>query len=153
MNQREAVYEATVSIIGKEFEDGMNCHEWFKARPALKEKLVANLAASLDKGDWSIKKEQENIKTYITGLIANYFRKDINLNGGDKYVPATTGTRTSNKQIKAMRGLLKKFAEGSDEHARLTKGIEAAVAVERAKKLEATIDVENLPEEFQDLVG
>ena len=148
-SQKQAVFLAVTNFYGDKFKNGMTHTSEDKA------KIIDSLIKSFENKEFGIKSEQANLKVYIRGLLNNHLTKDTRLNGGDKYVPANPGSRTgiSNKQIKAMRQLLKKYAEGSDEHTRVSKGIEAAVAVERAKKLEATIDVENLPEEFQDLVG
>ena len=153
MNQKEAVYNATTSIVGKDFKEGMNCGEYFKARPELKEKLIASLTSSFESGQWEIKNKQENLKTYIIGVIANYFRKDIRLNGGTAYVPEKTGARgVSTPEIKALKQLLKTLTEGSKDFAAVSAAIASESEKVKASRATSTIDTENLPEEFRYLV-
>ena len=54
MNQKEAVYSAVTSILGKDFKEGMDCAAFFKSRPELKKEFVSNLESTLSNGDWEV---------------------------------------------------------------------------------------------------
>lgn len=153
MNQKEAVFSAVTKVLGKDFKEGMDCAVFFKAQPELKKELIATLESSLNSGNWEIKNAQKNITSYIVGLVANYFRKDIRLNGGQAYAPANPGSKTGVRSpaVKAMRQLLKTLEEGSAEFIEVTSRIEATVAEIKASKAVAKIDKDNLPEDLKHL--
>lgn len=155
--QKETVFNAVCSIIGNDFKEGMDCGAWFKARPDEKAKLQTIVLEAFDSGTCEIKNEQANMNTYVAGMISNHLRKDVRINGGEKYTAKNPGSRAGqgDPQIKEARKLLKTLAEGSAEAAKCQAFIDAKVAAVKAEKAKASvaIDVTALPEELRGLVG
>ena len=146
-NQKEMVFSTVISFYGDKFENGMTFTKEDKS------KIVDNLLESFGKGEWEVKSPQENMRNYTVGLLNNHMRKDVRLNGGDKYTPKNPGSRThqSDDQVKNMRLLLKGFNEGSPEYTKIKKVLD-----ERIKELsvkEIDIDIESLPKELRGLIG
>ena len=149
--QKEAVFNVVTSHYGDKFENGMTHTK--EAKSAMVDKLIEMYEA----GEWEIKNEQQNLRSYVIGLLNNHLRKDTRLNGGEKYTPANPGSRAGqgDPQVKAIRQLLKTLEPESAEYIKAKAVLDervAAIKAERAKK-EVQIDVEALPEELKALVG
>ena len=151
--QKEVVYAAVVSTMGNEFKSGMDCGSWFKSHPEAKKALSESVIKSFNNNECALEKEQKSLTSYVSGLISNHLRKDTRLNGGEKYTPTNPGSRSSDPQIRAARQLLKTKEEGSVEAEKIQSFIDAKTAKIKAEKAKTAIDVENLPEELQGLVG
>ena len=97
--------------------------------------------------------DEKQLKGYVNALIANQLRKDTKLNGGEKYAPASSGTRShgGDDQLKQMRTLLK--ANLSNENRVVVQAhIEARIAeLEVAKQ--PTIDWDKVPEAVRLALG
>ena len=97
--------------------------------------------------------DDKQLKSYVNALISNQLRKDTKLNGGEKYTPASSGTRShgGDEQLKQMRLLLKTDLKDEDR-----KVVEAHIA-ERITELEAaklpTIDWNKVPEAVRLALG
>ena len=103
MNQREAVYSATKSVLKDatvSFEDGNNINtvmtEDFRKRihaivvSAFKEGKVEFKATASN--DSKLANESE-LSSYVSGLISNWFRKDKRFNGNTTYSAKNPGSR------------------------------------------------------------
>lgn len=88
----------------------------------------------------------EAMRSYVSGLISNWIRKDSRLNGGGKYVPKNPGTRTgsSDPQLKSLRALLSNVTT-DDERVEIQSYIDARLA-EIAKEKAPKVDLSALPE-------
>ena len=148
ISQKEAVFNTVKSFYGDKFENGMSHSKDAKAT------MVKSLVEQAD-DVFEVKSKQENMKTYIIGLLNNHLRKDTRLNGGDKYIAKNPGSRAGqgDPQIKASRQLLKTLVEGSAEYEKVTAFINTKVAANKAAKATIEIDTEALPEELRNLVG
>ena len=148
MSQKEAVFTVVTGFYGTKFQNGMDHSSDDK------KKMVDLLIESHERGEWEIKSKQENLRSYVIGLLNNHLRKDTRLNGGDKYVPENPGSRTgiTNPQVKALRQLRKTLADGSPEAAKVDAEIERIVGAAKAEKAKATINIDDLPEQFKSLV-
>lgn len=94
--------------------------------------------------------DDASLLKYIPGLVNNWVRKDLRLNGGVKYTAKNPGSRSGNgdEAIKNMKLLL---ANVTDPEAR------AAIQTEIDKRMEeikpkVTINVDALPEALRHLV-
>jgi len=147
--QKEAVFETVCKFYGQKFKNGMDHSKDDKS------KIVDALIESFEKGKWEIKSEQENLRTYVIGLLNNHLRKDTRMNGGDKYTAKNPGSRAGqgDPEIKEARKLLKTFEEGSDQYNKIQSVITAKVEAAKAEKQKTSIDVEALPAELRELVG
>ena len=94
--------------------------------------------------------DEVGLNSYISGLVSNWLRKDLRLNGGTKYVAKNPGTRTGSgdEQLKAMRAL---HAATADEEARaeIQAAIDARLFELKPKKV---INFAALPDSLKRLV-
>lgn len=117
ISQKEAVFNAVVSLYvqtGQTFVEG-NKIELSKEERAT---VTAMVVAGINAGDVVFSDEAllkhntpEKVKSYVSGMVGNWLTKDTRLNGGDKYKPATPGSRAGQgdeviKNLKALRTTL-----------------------------------------------
>ena len=167
MNQREAVYSATKSVLKDatvSFEDGNNINtvmtEDFRKRihaivvSAFKEGKVEFKATASN--DSKLANESE-LSSYVSGLISNWFRKDKRFNGNTTYSAKNPGSRAGqgDPQLKALRQLAKQFSGVDEAKAKeINAHIEARIKVvgaEKAKKID--IDLSQIPAELKTTLG
>jgi hypothetical protein len=95
------------------------------------------------------------LKSYTQGLVSNWLRKDIRLNGGVKHETKNPGSRagSGDDTVKALRALRSTLTD-SDQISEVESEIAARIAAHKASKAPKTvIDVSSLPEEFRHLVN
>jgi hypothetical protein len=145
MKQGDAVYQAVVNVCGQ--VDG-KYEPTKEQRAQIKQILFEGFKA----GKIVLGKEytDEELTSYIPGLISNWLRKDKKLNGGVAYVPANPGSRVKDPQVVAMKALLATKTDPA-ERAEIQEYITKRLAELKPTKT-ATIDVNALPEELQHLV-
>ena len=141
--QKEAVFHVVKSFYGDKFKNGQEYPQ------ADKREMVNILMEMYNSGEWEIKSEQENLRSYVVGLLNNHLRKDVRLNGGNKYEPKRKGSRSGDATVKAIRQLMKILDPESEEYARANDALNKRLA--ELNKVE--IDVEALPAELRGLVG
>ena len=95
-----------------------------------------------------------NLKVYASGLLTNWLKKDLSLNGGVKYKPENPGSRAGqgDSKLKELKKLLQVVPE--DKRAIVQAAIEKRIeelAAEKAKSIE--IDLSQIPEHLRDLLG
>lgn len=148
ISQKDAVFAVVTEFYGDKFENGMSHTKENKSA------IVDILVEQADK-EFAVKSEQENMRSYIIGLLNNHLRKDVRLNGGEKYVAKNPGSRAGqgDSEIKASRQLLKTLTEGTAEYTKVQNFITAKLAKNKAEKATIEIDKDALPAELQSLVG
>jgi hypothetical protein len=89
----------------------------------------------------------EKLIKYIPGLVNNWLRKDLRLNGGTEYVTKNPGSRSGSKdeQLQAMRALLA-ASTSSDARTQIQAAIDARMA---ELKPQVKIDITKLPEHLR----
>jgi len=91
------------------------------------------------------------MKTYVSGLVNNWIKKNPDFNCGVKYEPKNKGSRAGqgDEQIKALRQLLKQTTDpqATDE---INKAISERLAEIRPQQV-VTINVDALPEHLKHL--
>lgn len=100
-------------------------------------------AGEISMDNAAILADATKLRQYASGLLTNWLKKDVRLNGGTKYVPKSTGTRVSDPQIKEMRKLLSTVTDPMDRAV-----VEAEIAKRQAEINAAkapTIDFSVLP--------
>jgi len=147
-SQKEAVFAAVTKFYGSKFENGMSHTKEDKS--TIVDTLIEGVGT-----EFEVKNEQENMRSYIIGLLNNHLRKDTRLNGGEKYAPKNPGSRAGqgDSEIKASRQLLKTLVEGSPEAEKVKAFINSKLATIKAAKAVVEIDTEALPAELRSLVG
>jgi hypothetical protein len=111
-SQKEAVFSAVNSVIS---ENNLTVSDGQSVSEVLNRETRAQITNILQEGfsNGSIELDKQftsdsALRTYCSGLLSNWLRKDTRLNGGVKYRPANPGSRAGNgdPSIKAMRVLL-----------------------------------------------
>jgi len=144
VSQGEAVYQAVVAVLGE-----------VKGKVSLnddqKKAVHAEVLAMFLDGRTSHKRNpgKDELVKYIPGLVNNWVRKDLRLNGGAKYVTQKPGSRTGSgddslKAMKALRSIT------TDPTARAAIDAEIAARV-AALKPKIEIDATKLPESLRHL--
>src|ERR1700691_2254879 len=90
MKQCDAVYQAVVNVCGA--VDGKRYELSTEQRATVRQVLFEGFKA----GNIVLSKEydDEELWSYIPGLISNHLRKDVRLNGGVKYEAKAPGSRS-----------------------------------------------------------
>lgn len=151
MKQKEAVFAAVVSVLGS-FEGAANPTKEQRGQVFnIVREGFTNGTIALDK---TYETESE-LNQYTSGVISNWLRKDVRLNGGTKYSAKNPGSRTgaSDPQLKALRGLLSTKTDDA-ERSEIQSFIDARVAEIAATKVKSKpIDVASLPTALQAKYG
>lgn len=166
MNQRDAVYNATMSVLsenGVEFEDFGQINEVMTKE--LREQVHTIVCESFTSGKVSFQDTPANkeklsnptkLSSYVSGLISNWYRKDKRFNGNTVYTPKNPGSRAGqgDPQLKALRALHKQYSGvDADQAAKIQTAIDTRVSEIQAEKAKANpIDLSVLdPELLADL--
>jgi hypothetical protein len=146
MTQEAAVFAALISVMGD--QDG-------KFEPSKEERASVTdiLAEGFTQGTIALKDTPSNnekladpakLRSYCSGLISNWLRKDPRLNGNVKYVAKNPGSRagSTDPQIKAMRALLNTRDDLSVEDRTEIQGLIAkrVSEIKPAKQVELTAE-------------
>jgi hypothetical protein len=153
MTQGEAVFQAVVAVFGTDGKLDAAVPETKTWSDETKQKVHAIVFAAFKSG--SVAKnsggtDDAALLKYIPGLVNNWVRKDLRMNGGVKYAPKNPGSRTGTQDeaIKNMKILL---SVTTDPEAKLAIEAEIAKRVEELKP-KVTVDVSKLPESLRHLI-
>ena len=155
-SQKEAVYSTVKSVIA---EHGIE-HEDFTPLDLpkhLKDECIAILVTGFNNGEIELKSKQDNIKSYVGGLLNNWLRKDKRFNGGVVYKAKNPGSRTGQQDpmVKNLRILLSTLPEGSEAYEACKQRMEqriAEVKAEKAKTQVKEIDFSAIPDDIKALL-
>jgi len=165
ISQREAVYNATHQVLKENnisFEDGNNVADVISEH---RDAVIAIVCEGFKNGTIELKDTPSNqeklanptkLRSYVSGLVSNWYRKDKNFNGNTKYVAKNPGSRTgqSDSKLKALRNL-KKMLETKGQDATEVDGYIKArleeLNAEKAKKIEVNMD--EIPAELKASLG
>lgn len=155
MNQREGVFNATISVIrdsGKTFEEGQDVKGIVTSE--MRTSIIGIVVEGFKSGEIEMSAEAKakysddaKLKSYTNGLVSNWHRKDTRLNGGSKYIIKNPGSRAGqgDAKLKALRALRAQFTGVDDDKtAEIDMHIEARVkelGAEKAKKVEIDLSV------------
>lgn len=136
MNQRESVYLATVNTLaeaGVNFDDGQTPTILEIVTKDMRKSICMIVTQSIISGETEFSSEarakhdtEEKVRSYVSGLVNNWFRKDKRLNGGNKYEAKNPGSRAGcgDEQLKALKALRNTKADDAEALA----VIDAAIA-------------------------
>lgn len=155
INQKEAVFQAiseVFSLSGQSIEPGSVVNDIITKDQ--KAQVNTFLCEGFRAGKIQLATEYPTdvgLKSYVSGLINNWLRKDTRLNGGVKYEAKNPGSRagSSNPQIKAMRALLKTMDASDPRRSTVEQTLNAHLEQERAAKQKVTVNLSDLPEELR----
>lgn len=148
MNQKDGVYGAIATVFGGDLSNPVRMTE------AQKDQVHALVVQGFKDGLIEYKggvPNDEALKKYVPGLVNNWVRKDLRLNGGNKYETKKPGSRagSSDEGLKAMRAL-RSITTDADQLAM----IDAAIAERQAEiKPKPVLNVEALPPHLRKFVS
>lgn len=144
MNQKEAVFQAVINVTG--FEGEGICTPSKEQRAMISQILVQGFKSESIELDRAY--SETELKSYVSGLLSNWLRKDKRLNGGTQYVAKNPGSRAgaSDPTLKAMRALLSTLTPGTSDYSEVESEISKHVATIQAAKQTKVIDFNALPE-------
>ena len=144
MNQKEAVFQVVINVTG--FTGEGQCSPTKEQKQQIQLILIEGFKSG--KIDLDRSYSDTELKSYVSGLLNNWLRKDKRLNGGTAYVAKNPGSRagSGDAQLKAMRALLSTLTDES-ERAEVQQFIDARV--EELKPKAAPIDLSALPTELR----
>lgn len=95
----------------------------------------------------------DKIKGYVNGMVSNWLRKDVRLNGGDKYETKNPGSRAGGgdeilKNLKALKSTLT-----DDIHIQAVEGEISKRQAELSKKKIVEVDLSKIPDELRKQLG
>jgi hypothetical protein len=141
MNQKEAVFQAVVNVTGFTGDGAVEISKEQRAS------VSAILIEGFRSGAIELQREfdDKELKSYVSGLLSNWLRKDTRLNGGSKYEAKNPGSRagSGDAALTAMRALLTTLTDPNDK-AEVQAHIDARMA-ELTKAKAVTIDFSKLP--------
>lgn len=157
MKQRESVYNACHQVI--EFEDNDKITPTSDERAEIIDLVCEGINdGSVDFSDGAKAKYDTpvKVKSYVSGLVSNWLRKDERLNGNIKYTAKNPGSRTGqgDAQMRELRKLLTLHRDDAEKAAQIQTFIDTrleAIKAEKAKAIE--IDADQLPEELKALAN
>lgn len=156
LSQKEAVYQAVKSVFA---EHGVSHEDFTKAEldKSMREQVISIVTTGFENNEVELKSSQDNIKSYTSGLVSNWLRKDKRLNGNTVYKPANPGSRTGQQDpmVKNLRILLSTLPEGSEAHTACQERISTRIAevkAEKAKSQVKDIDFSCIPDDIKALL-
>ena len=167
--QREAVYSATINVMsekGIDFEDGGSLGSVMT--DDIRKSVHAIVFAGFMDGTVEFEptpSNQEKLKSpaklnsYVSGLISNWYRKDVRFNGNTKYTPKNPGSRAGqgDQKLKTLRALAVKFSADPQKLAFVNGCITTRlgeIAAERTKSVSLTAEqIATLPADVRETLG
>lgn len=148
LSQKDAVYQATMAVLqqnGVGFEDGQDVREAISENPKLRGQIRDLVFEGLKNGQVAFgngdnKPDDRSMRTYATGLISNWFRKDKRLNGGQRYQPGSS--RDQGGQVSGSEDRIRKLQaaiESTDDDDLKKRLQEAIDDVKEQQSLEARL--------------
>ena len=167
INQREAVYVTTMNVLADHeipFDDGQAGGAEAVVTKDMRKSIVDCISLAILAGEVEMSTEGKakyndikKMKTYVSGLVSNWYRKDPRLNGATKYKAKNPGSRagSGDEQIKALKTLRQVKAEDAEAVAVIDQAIEARKAeLGASKTVELTDDmIACLPAELRSKLG
>lgn len=161
VNQKEGVYGAVVAFCeenGIQFDDGMK----FEPTKEQRATIVEMVAQAMNAGEIDLSTEArakyadfDKLKSYCNGLVSNWLRKDLRLNGNTPHEIKNPGSRAGAgdqviKELKKLKSTLTSADELAAVDAEIQKRL-ASVQAAKAKSIEINADL--IPEELRHLVN
>ena len=158
ISQKDAVYGASLRIMEESgicFDEGVDVLTDVIDKD-IRTMIVSVLVESFKEDKIVMNKRQsgDNLKRYASGLVSNWAKKDIRLNGGTEHKIKKPGSRMGNTDpmVRELRKMLKEF-KGSPHEIKIKKELDIRLVQlrkERAKNV--VINRKLIPESLKHLV-
>ena len=155
MKQSEAVYQATLNVMGE--QDGA-----YVPTKEERAQIVSIVAEGISGGDVDFSDAAKlkyntpaKVKTYTSGMVSNWLRKDTKLNGGTKYIPANPGSRAgmSDPEVKNLKLLIKSGKLDAKQTSIAQARVDEKVQAIKAEKANVEIDFTAIPSDLLASLG
>jgi hypothetical protein len=149
MKQKDAVYNAIVNMYEFSGDGAVELNR--QQRADVIEVLYQGFVSKSISFDGDLPVDNE-LRSYCSGLLSNWLRKDTRLNGGVKYQAKNPGSRTgsTDPQIKALRILMSTKTDPS-EVAEIQAFIDKRLAEIKPTKA-VTLNIDDVPAELRHLI-
>ena len=146
-SQKEATFAAVTSAFsefGIKYDKSVSCRTIVDGNKNLHTNIIDRLVMMIESGEMPLSSKQKDNRKYCVGLLNNWLRRDLRLNGGVEYV-GNVGTGSS--EVRNLKALL---AQQTDEEAKMViqAEIDKLIAEKAAKKAPA-IDETKIPEHLK----
>lgn len=163
--QKQSVVNSIKSILGSSFDPNQPARD--QLTPDQLKQVKEEVLNGIKAGEIDFKKDlpdDKELSRYVSGMVSNHLRKAKELNGGETYVPQSTGRGSRDPQISELNKLASTYTEGSEEYNQIISAIEsrkveltaerelAAKSRKKAKELNS-INMDELPEELKSLAN
>ena len=134
MKQSQSVVAATVSVLADRFQPGVPVLSYISRSET--SEVVELVTDSIMEGLTEFSPEarvkyddRKKVRSYVVGMVNNWFRKGKELNGGTTYIPKNPGSRagTGDPELKELKLLKKALVERNAKPEALAK-VDAAIA-------------------------
>ena len=155
VSQKEAVFTAITEVLGN-FSGSAELST--EQRKEVISSIMSGFASGvveLSAGAAAKYDTETKLKSYTQGLVSNWLRKDVRLNGGSKYETKNPGSRagSGDDTVKALRAL-RSTLTNADQISEVESEIATRVAAFKASKTpKIEINAELIPENLRHLVG
>lgn len=169
ISQRQAVFTATMNVLadkGISFDEGQTPTAQELVTKDMRKSIMEVVTNGIQNGEVEFSDDArakhttvEKVRTYVSGLINNWFRKDKRLNGGAKYESKNPGSRagSTDEQIKALKTLRKAKSDDADAVKAIDEAIatrQAEIAATKVKRVEVTQEqLDAIPAELRSRLG
>lgn len=153
--QKDAVYDVVVSVFQKngiKFSSGVTDARQLLDKE-LRKQVVDQLIRDFNAGVIPLTSPQNDMKEYVSGLLSNWLRKDLRLNGGVRHKVKSPGVRKGQQDalIKNLRTLQSTLQPGTSSYQAVQARIDNRL-LEIKRDQAPTIDRSAIPAELQQYI-
>lgn len=158
ISQRQAVFTAVVSVLGLDNDFNGLAEPTKEQRKSIIEMVTDGIqSGSVDFSDEAKAKysTREKVSGYVNGMVSNWLRKDVRLNGGEKYVTKNPGSRAGqgDEVLKNLKALLTQQTTDANKAAVQAEIDKRKAEIQASKAKTVTIDASKIPDELKHLLG
>jgi hypothetical protein len=163
LNQHESVIAAAREVLGDSFQEGVDVKTYItKAQRA---EVIEKVTNSMAEGDTELSAKArekfdtpQKLRTYVNGLVTNWFNKSKELNGGVAHETKNPGSRLGSsdatlKALKALKANLESEEAPADVITKVSDKIASRISELKVTKKPASFNAEDLPADIRDLVS
>lgn len=155
-SQKQSVFVAVCSVLGED-----NVNRLVELTKEQRAEVIGIVTDDIMSGGTEFSAEakakyttRDDVKGYVNGMVSNWLRKDLRLNGGAKYETKNPGSRAGSgdevlKNLKALKSTLTDEAHKKAVDEEIAKRTSELAA---AKAKTVTIDLDKIPEALRHLI-
>lgn len=155
MSQKQSVFVAVCSVLNES-----NINRKVDLTKDQRKTVIETVTESIQAGETEFSAEakvkyatKDDVKGYVNGMVSNWLRKDLRLNGGAKYETKNPGSRagSGDEVLKNLKNL-KTMLTDADQLKAVDEEIAKRTAEIAATKKTVTIEFDKIPEALRHLI-